>query len=278
MHAGWNLLARLQQDRRDIFLAVLVVVSGVGMGPALWVEWWEGGVLTAVYPYLILTSLFEICYYFGLLRGYQSGDFTVVYPVARSLPVLLLAFIELAQGQPPSLWGWGGMVLISLGCLLIPLHHWRDFAWGRYWQPMMGWALLTALGTVGYTMVDRAAAAQLAPGWQTAVRYVAFMYPLTAVGYWLILKLLKLPAHPLPTRANWPTVLLASLCMFGAYALVLWAYQLAEQVSYIVALRQFSIVLGVIIGTFIFREPAPRWRIAMALLIVAGIALIALWG
>ena len=277
MHAGWNLLARSQQQR-DIFLSVLLVVAVVAVGPALWAEWGEVPVLTAVYPLLLLTAGFESLYYFGLLRGYQSGDFTVVYPVARSLPVLMLALVDFGRGQPPSPWGWLGMVLISLGCLLIPLHHWQDFSWGHYWQPMMGWALLAAWGTVGYTLVDKAAAAQLAPGWQTAVRYVSLMYPLTAVGYWLTLKLLKLPIHALPSRRSWPIVLLAAACMFGAYALILWVYQLTEKVSYIVALRQFSIVLGVIIGAVIFREPAPRWRIAMSLLIVTGITLIAVWG
>jgi multidrug transporter EmrE-like cation transporter len=45
-----------------------------------------------------------------------------------------------------------------------------------------------------------------------------------------------------------------------------------------VALRQFSIVLGVIAGTFLFHEPAPRWRIGMACLIVAGVVLISLKG
>jgi drug/metabolite transporter (DMT)-like permease len=66
--------------------------------------------------------------------------------------------------------------------------------------------------------------------------------------------------------------------MFSAYALILWAYQLVTHVSYVVALRQFSIVLGVIAGTFLFHEPAPRWRIGMACLIVAGVVLISLKG
>lgn len=277
MHAGWNLLARSQQDR-DIFLPVLVVVAGLATGPALVAEWVGEPVLTAVYPYLFLTALFETLYYLGLLRGYQSGDFTVVYPVARALPVLLLALVDVVQGQPPSWWGWLGMVCISLGCLLIPLRSPQDFTWARYGNAMMGWVLLAALGTVGYTLVDRAAAGQLAAGWQTAVRYGAWMYVLTAVGYWLILKWLKLPAVPLPQRANWGHVLLAALAMFSAYALILWAYQLAARVSYIVALRQFSIVLGVIGGIVLFHEPAPRWRLTMALLIVLGITLIAVWG
>jgi drug/metabolite transporter (DMT)-like permease len=53
---------------------------------------------------------------------------------------------------------------------------------------------------------------------------------------------------------------------------------LVSHVSYVVALRQFSIVLGVVAGTFLFHEPAPRWRISMAVLIVLGVVLISLGG
>jgi hypothetical protein len=34
------------------------------------------------------------------LQGYKSGDFTVVYPVARALPVLVLAFVDWGRGEP----------------------------------------------------------------------------------------------------------------------------------------------------------------------------------
>ena len=55
-------------------------------------------------------------------------------------------------------------------------------------------------------------------------------------------------------------------------------HNLFNSESYVVALRQFSIVIGVVIGTFLFREPAPGLRIGASLAIVGGIACIALVG
>jgi drug/metabolite transporter (DMT)-like permease len=277
MHASWNLLAR-QQRGRDIFLPLLLFVSGLGLIPVLLAEWFSEPILPTVWLYLLVTGGFQAIYYLGLLQGYKSGDFTVVYPVARALPVLVLAFVDWGRGEPPSLWGWLGMVLISVGCLLIPLQSWRDFAWTKYANGMMAWVLLAASGTVGYTLVDRAAAELMRQGWDTAVRYAIFEFTSTFLLYWLVLKLLRIPTWQLPEKTVWLQAALAGFFMFSAYALILWAYQLVTHVSYVVALRQFSIVLGVIAGTFLFHEPAPRWRIGMACLIVAGVVLISLKG
>ena len=277
MHAGWNLLAR-QQRGRDIFLPLLLFVAGLGLLPVLLAEWISDPILPAVWLHLLVTGVFQAMYYLGLLQGYKNGDFTVVYPVARALPVLVLALVDWGRGQPPSLWGWLGMVLISVGCLLIPRQSWRDFAWARYGNVIMAWVLLAASGTVGYTLVDRAAAEMMRRGWDTAVRYAIFEFASTFLLYWLALKLLRYPTWQLPERAIWLRAMLAGLFMFSAYALVLWAYQLVIHVSYVVALRQFSIVLGVIAGTLLFQEPAPRWRITMALLIVIGVLLISVGG
>lgn len=279
MHAGWNLLARRQRGT-DIFLPMTMVVSAVGIIPVLLAEWLRPPILPAVWLYLIAAGICQAVYYFGLLRGYRSGDFTVVYPVARSLPVLVLALVDVAQGRPPSGWGWLGIGLIAVGCTLAPLQGWRDVRLERYLNPVTVWIVVTATGMIGYTLVDRAAAQRMVPGAETAVRYGLFEIMSSCFFYWLALKGsnegkgLRTESFP----QSFPLIPLAAFLMFGAYSLVLWAYQLAEQVSYVVALRQFSIVLGVGAAAVLFHEPAPRWRITMAVLIVAGVGLISVAG
>jgi drug/metabolite transporter (DMT)-like permease len=305
MHAGWNLLARRQRGT-DIFLPMTLIVSTAGLIPVVLAEWRRPPILPAVWPHLLAAGVCQAVYYFGLLRGYRSGDFTVVYPVARSLPVLALALVDVVQGRPPSGWGWLGIGLIAAGCTLAPLEGWRDFQPSRYWNPATIWILVTAAGMIGYTLVDRAAAQRMTPGAETAVRYGVFEIMSSCLFYWLALRLSKEgkgvpaetepPPHPSPhsqyairdtqylSRITYHasritrSTFLAAVLMFGAYSLVLWAYQLAEQVSYVVALRQFSIVLGVVAAAVLFHEPAPRWRISMAVLIVVGVVLISTAG
>ena len=65
---------------------------------------------------------------------------------------------------------------------------------------------------------------------------------------------------------------------FGAYWLVLWAYQLVERVSYVVAFRQFSIVVGALLAVVVLKEHPPVPRVLAIALITLGLVLIALQG
>ena len=51
-----------------------------------------------------LTSPIEVIYYLGLAGMYLHGDMSVAYPLARALPVILLALVtvSLSLGQPLS--------------------------------------------------------------------------------------------------------------------------------------------------------------------------------
>jgi drug/metabolite transporter (DMT)-like permease len=277
MHAGWNLILGSQRDSY-FSLRILLVIAAVGLGPALVVEFLGSRLPVRVWGYLTLASIFQACYYLGLNKGYQSGDFTVVYPVARALPVLLVAVADVALGNAPSSVAWLGMILVSLGCIAMPLESMRDFTVACYYNRTMIWILVTALSTIGYTVVDNAAAELLESGPWAAAHYGIFEFAVTALFFWLILKGLHQPTGDSRGWQDWKWPIVGALAVFGAYWLVLWSYQLVVQASYVVALRQFSIVVGVAIGTFLFREPARALRISASLMIALGVACIVLAG
>ncbi|MBI4771740.1 MAG: hypothetical protein HY784_15325 [Chloroflexi bacterium] len=275
MHAGWNLIVR-EQRATDIFLRTLLVIGVVGIGPALAAEFLGTPVLATAGTYLLLAGLFQGLYFLGLTLGYRTGEFTVVYPLARALPVLLVAISDLIQGNAPTPLGWLGIGLVSTGCVALPLDSARGFKLSRYWNRATGWTLLTALATVGYTVVDSAAARVMPRGLSTALSYGLFETFLSLIAYGLILAWLRHPMLATGQPAAWPRTCLVAALLFGAYALVLWAYQLSAHASYVIALRQFSIVIGVVAGSLLFREPAPGLRIAAALTITLGGVCIAL--
>jgi drug/metabolite transporter (DMT)-like permease len=277
IHAGWNLLIHSQRASY-LFLRITLVTGAVGLAPALLAEYWDPTVLSRVWSYLILAGMFQALYYLGLGQGYLSGDFTVVYPVARALPIFLIAVADVIQGHNPTLIAWLGMVCVSAGCVLMPLRSLRDFSLGRYWNRSMIWIIVTALATVGYTTVDNAAAEHLVTGPLTAARYGLFETFFSAGPYWLILIALGQPTAGPRGWPSWKWAFIGAAGVFGAYWLVLWSYQLSSQTSYVVALRQFSIVVGVMVGTFLFREPARLFRIIVSTIISFGVACIALAG
>ena len=76
------------------------------------------------------------------------------------------------------------------------------------------------------------------------------------------------------SRRDWRRAALATIFISTAYMLILWVYQMIPQASYVVALRQFSIVVGVVVAIVIFREPAAKIRLSAALIITAGVVLV----
>src|SRR5574337_1305593 len=119
-HAGWNLLVR-HQRANDLFLRISFVIAVVGLTPALVFEFVGAPVILRVGGLALVGGACLAVYYFGLGRGYRGGDFTVVYPLVRAIPVLLVALTDLMRGNPPSPLGWLGLVLVALGCFIIPL-------------------------------------------------------------------------------------------------------------------------------------------------------------
>jgi drug/metabolite transporter (DMT)-like permease len=259
-------------------LRITLVVSVVGLGPALAAEVWGWPFPAAVWGYLAITAVFQACYYVGLSTGYQSGYFSTVYPIVRALPILMVAVADVVRGDMPTPLAWLGMGLVSIGCLVIPLESLRGFDIGLYRNRTMLWVLVAALGTVGYSVVDNAAAELIEPGPLAAARYGVFEFSFATPVYWLFLKGLGQPTDIPDGWQGWKWPAIGAAGLFGAYWLILWSYQLTPQTSYIVALRQLSIVIGVAVGVFLFHEPARGLRIGAALVIAGGVACIALAG
>ena len=274
LHAGWNAVVRSQRDT-DSFLRISLIIGAVGLLPAFAGEIIGPAILPIAGPWIILTSIFLAIYYVGLSRGYRLGDFTMVYPLVRALPLLLIAVADWMRGTPPSPQGWLGLVLVAAGCLIIPLENVRQFSIARYWNRTTLWIVIAALGTVVYTTVDSIAAQAMPQGPIVAMRYHVFEDALTFVTYGLALKLQNQPVRFEPGWRGWQRASLAALMLFIGYSLVLLTLQLTPHASYVMALRQFSIVIGVIVGALVFREAAARLRLVAAFIIVLGLLCIA---
>jgi drug/metabolite transporter (DMT)-like permease len=163
---------------------------------------------------------------------------------------------------------------VTAGCLLAPLSSLRAVSRDRYWNGTIFWVLVTAAGTVGYSSVDKISLEMLRPGLLSALRYGVLQWLLTVPFLWLFLRFVAQLPMRLGSVRDWRRAALATLFISSAYTLILWVYQMIPQASYVVALRQFSIVIGVGAAILIFREPAAKLRLTAALVITAGVVLV----
>jgi drug/metabolite transporter (DMT)-like permease len=277
MHAGWNLLSTYERSERTFYKRMLIAVIVIGLAPAVVSEIMTRSITPVAWLCLLGSGFCAAVYLFGLARGYEMTDFTVVYPLARALPVIFVAFADVMRGRYLTQWGWVGILFVSFGCLLVPLKSFTDIHLKNYFNRASIWVLVAAMGTVGYTLLDKYAAENVHQGADTAARYGYFYYLLTYLPYIFFLRVFRNSDTEKPT-AGWKLAIIAGFLGFGAYGLILWAYQLSPNASYIVAFRQFSIVIGAIIAFKIYGEKGVTVRMTGALLITFGLILIAVWG
>ena len=298
MHASWNILAKRDSATPELFPRVLAAVAIPGLVVGMLAEWRSAALLPHIGPLVLAAGAFQAAYFLGLSLGYRSGDLSLVYPLVRALPVVLVGIFDVARGQPPGGAGWIGLLLVLGGCLLVALPAARQHAGvriagvpqaARSWPSVaIGWATVAALGTVGYTVFDKLAAEAITAaggmGAGAAFRYGLWEFTICAAFYLPLMAAVNRgrARRPAASRGTLAAgilqgVVIAAL-MYCTYALVLWAYQLSWQTSYVVALRQFSIVLGVVVGALLLREAAPATRVAGAVVIAGGVALLTLVG
>ncbi len=276
-HAGWNLLARRQRSEIAFFARMLLIVVFVGFLPAVISEGLARSLPAKAWFCLVGSGFCAGLYLYSLAKAYGSSDFTIVYPIARALPVLLVAFGDLLRGRFLNGPGWVGLVLVVVGCLLTPLDSFLEISPRRYFHRSILWMLLAAIGTVGYSLLDKIASEVVLAGPATAARYCYIFFFFAGV---VLLGLRRITDNRQPKNVaiGWKGPVVGAVCFFGAYWLVLWAYQLSRHASYVVAFRQFSIVIGVVAAFLIYKERRVLVRIVGIALIMVGLILVGIYG
>jgi drug/metabolite transporter (DMT)-like permease len=277
MHAGWNLIARYSHSERTFYQKMLIVITVVGFIPAVWSEIVTRSMTPLAWVCVIGSGTCASIYLFFLARAYEVSDFTVVYPVVRSLPVIFVAVGDVLRGNYLTITGWIGILFVAAGCILVPQTSFRTLHWRNYINRATIWMILAALGTVGYTLLDKIAAEVVQQGPATAARYGYFYFSISLIPYMVLMHFNK-PVQEISSKNEWLRASIATLFGFGAYWLILWAYQLTPYAGYIVAFRQFSIIIGSFIAFLIYHERGIKIRLTGAFFVTMGLILIAVWG
>lgn len=283
LHALWHFISKSQKPHFGFFLVFsfsifltmlpLLLLSGVQpwrMPLQLWVCVIGGG-------------LFGMLGDVGFSYAYRYADISQAYPMARALPVLLTAVVTgvFGIGRELSAVALGGMGIIFVGCVIMPLPRWRQIRLASYCNKGMFGILLAAVATTGYTIVDgfgiramleftdgthRIAGA----GSYSCLRELVAFFSLALVSM-LRRKERKLLNRDLLSR---PQPYLAGVFAGIAYLLVLIAMGFVSNVSYVQAFRQMSLPIGVLLGVWILKERVNSQKILAVVLILAGLVMV----
>ena len=281
-HAAWNLVCK-RSGRSAAFFWLANIFVLIAASPCLAVVPAAHRMPPAgVWPILLVTGIFQCLYFAFLMAAYQLGDVSIVYPVARVSPLFVVPAAGLILHTWPQPIGLLGVVAVSLGCLLLASRAAgvRDAAVHdrRAVRAALLIAVATALWSAGYTVADDIGMRQMSSVYGAARSALLYGY-LEWVSTTLFLTVLVWVREGVSSmRATWGDSRRAAsqvaLLQFGGYLLVLWAYAVSQQVAYVAALRQFSVILGVVGGMVFLREPRRPARLAAAAVITAGLTII----
>ncbi len=264
MHAGWNAVVKVGLDRTSSILLLSLVQSGLALVlmplfplPA-----------AAAWPWLAASALCHTGYKLFLIRAYEHGDLSQVYPLARGAAPLIVAVVgALALAESMTAIKALAVIAIALGVAVMSLKGSADF--GRLPANAIGYALATSVFIAAYSLVDGVGARVSG----TASGFVMWMFVLDGlvmVGYGVATRGRSAFTRLKPALREGT---LAGALSLGAYWIIVWAFTQAP-IALVVALRETSVLFAMLIAVFMLGETAGRWRWAAAALIVAGVALI----
>lgn len=268
-HATWNFLVKRISAGPELVFLFSAMSSVIYLPLALW----YGRTIVDFGPveilFLLGTAVLHTGYFVLLQIGYRHGDLGVVYPTARSTgPLLSVSFAVLVLGESASLQALAGGAVIIFGVLM--LGGGLKARRGDGALKSLGFGLVVGCFIGAYTVWDAYAVAHLmiAPllmDWFANLGRTMIMTPVA---------LRRREALRLLWLNHWHEALAVAIISPLAYILVLYAMTFTP-VLYVAPLRETSVLLAVLLGSWLLHEGDLRRRLKWAAVIVAGVALLA---
>jgi drug/metabolite transporter (DMT)-like permease len=273
LHAAWNFAAKRVLRGGATFVWAYYTAAAVFLLPALVITL----LATDVRPHwnwllaAAITAVLHVAYGIVLQRGYDVGDLSVVYPVARGTgPLLSVLLAVLLLNEHPEPIGLVGAALIIIGVLTISSGS-AKLARRPAVRAGVLYGMATGALIAAYTLWDAYSVTTLA-----VPPIIYFAGGSLLQSAMLTPKVLR---HKDQLRLLWKEnrreVCIVGLLSPIAYLLVLFAMRLAP-VSLVAPAREVSIVLSGLAAWLVLGESGARRRLIGSAVVLAGIVAIAL--
>ncbi|HJU89572.1 MAG TPA: DMT family transporter [Gemmatimonadaceae bacterium] len=274
LHALWNFLVKRSGASGVAFTWLFRLPAVILLAPvAILLSRRDGFSLSlTTLLWLLGSAVIHIGYFMVLQRGYQRGDLSVVYPVARGSGPLLatIAAVVLLGERPTFLASLGALVIVG-GTLWLAIQTLRTGASSPKHHVPESIAYGLAVGAfIGvYTIWDKhiVTTLQVPPvtlEWALSVSIAALLTPAALAD--------RRGLADTWRRHRWIAVIIALLSS-ASYILFLTALRVLP-VSRAAPLRESSVLVGTLLGVHLLAEGNLASRIAAATAILLGIVLL----
>ncbi|MEH6496304.1 MAG: EamA family transporter [Pseudomonas marincola] len=260
MHAIWNAVVKFNGEK----IYILSMIDGMAMLIGLLFIPFVAIPEIGTWFYIATSVILNIFYRIFLIKAYELGEFSSVYPLVRGLPPLAVTIMAMFfLDENIAVTNLSGIALISAGIITLML--------GRfdYQKRTILYSVTSGLFIAVYTVID-GAGIRLS---NNVFSYIVWFTVLENLPFPLYTTLCHHQKFKIFLRTSFKKGFLGGLAAAAGYGIVLWAMTQTNLGS-VSALREASILFATIIGLLVFKESFGLKKIMASSLIVTGIFLI----
>ena len=219
---------------------------------------------TSIWFFIFATTFLHGLYRYSVIKSYQYGDLSFVYPIARGGSVLVIGLISiLILGVDINLTGIIGIVLICVGLFLISFLTAKKFNKSAFII-----AITTASLIATYTILDGVAVRRS----ENAFTFIYWMLLLNGIPM-LIYAFFSQTGFRKKNSYHVKDGIIAGILAILGYGLVVWSMQYIE-IAYVSSIREISIVLATLLSFYLLKETDARKRVIPSVIICTGITIL----
>ena len=259
-HAGWSTIVKKSENG----LAMMGITSIIEIIIFLPLIFTVPFPTTTIWFFIVATTFLHGFYRYSVVKSYQHGDLSFVYPIARGGSVLIIGLISiLILRADINLAGIIGIILICLGLFMISFLTTKKFNRSAFII-----AITTAVLISTYTILDGIAVRKS----ENAFTFIYWMLLLNGMPMLIYAFFSETGLQKKNSYKIRDGVAAGILAILG-YGLVVWSMQFIE-IAYVSSIRELSIVLATLLSFYLLKETDARKRVMPSVIICTGITVL----
>ena len=259
-HAGWSTIVKKSENG----LAMMGITSIIEIIIFLPLIFTVPLPNTSIWFFIFATTFLHGLYRYSVVKSYEYGDLSFVYPIARGGSVLLIGLISiLILKVNINIIGIIGIVLICLGLFMISFLTAKKFNRSAFII-----AMTTASLIATYTILDGIAVRRS----ENAFTFIYWMLLLNGIPM-LIYAFFSQSGFQKKNSYKIMDGVTAGVLAILGYGLVVWSMQYIE-IAYVSSIREISIVLATLLSFYLLKETDAHKRVMPSIIICTGITIL----
>jgi len=259
-HAGWSTIVKKSKNG----LAMMGITSIIEIIIFLPLIFTVPFPTTSIWYFIFATTFLHGLYRYSVVKSYQYGDLSFVYPIARGGSVLIIGLISiLILDVDINLAGILGIILICLGLFMVSFLTAKKFNRSAFII-----AVTTASLIATYTILDGIAVRKS----ENAFTFIYWMLLLNGIPMLIYAFFSQTGLRKKDSYKVKDGIVAGVLAILG-YGLVVWSMQFIE-IAYVSSIREISIVLATLLSFYLLKETDAYKRVMPSIIICTGITIL----